>query len=98
MERSPRRLTTNIPASGSKFNQLSRRGWSKDAIDEIVNNPFTTRTAMNKANGNPGTAYYNKDGSYTVRDDVTGDLVQIRDRTNPQYWIPDDTIVNPYIP
>jgi hypothetical protein len=98
VEQSSKRLTTNIPISGSKFNQLSRRGWSKNAIDEIVNNPFTTRRAMNKANGNPATAYYNEDGSYAVRDDVTGALVQISDRTNPQHWILDDTIVDPYIP
>ncbi len=52
----------------------------------------------NKAHGNPATAYFNQDGSYVVRDDVTGELVQVSDRTNPPNWIPDDTIVDPYMP
>ena len=92
------RLTTYIPEKGRKFNQLSRRGWSTDAVDETVNSPFATRRAANKANGNPATAYFNQDGSYVIRDDVTGILVQLSDRTNCQNWIPDDTIVDPYIP
>jgi hypothetical protein len=95
---SQRRLTTYIPEKGRKVNQLSRRGWSTDAVDETVNHPFATRRAANKANGNPAAAYFNQDGSYVIRDDVTGVLVQLSDRTNSQNWIPDDAIVDPYIP
>lgn len=63
-----------------------------------MNNPFVTRNAENKANGNPATAYFNEDGSYVVRDDATGELVQMSDRTDPSCWVPDDTITDPYIP
>lgn len=64
---------------------------------EIVNKPYTIREAVNKATGNKATAYYNKGGLYIVRDDVTGDLVQMNDRLAPQ-WIPDSEIINPYVP
>jgi Colicin E5 ribonuclease domain len=94
----PKKITTNVPASGRKFNQVARRGWTPDAIDQTVNNPFTTRQAVNKATGNPATAYFNKDGSHVIRDNVTGDLVQLSDRLNPGSWIPDSVIVDPYIP
>ena len=29
---------------------------------------------------------------------MTCDLVQMSDRTNPANWIPDSSIVNPYLP
>ena len=98
MAESQRRLTTYIPEKGRKFNQLSRRGWSTASVDETVNHLFTTRRAVNKANGNPATAYFNQDGAYIIRDDVTGVLVQLSDRTNSRNWIPDDAIIDPYIP
>jgi hypothetical protein len=49
------------------------------------------------ANGNSATAYFNKDGSYIVRDDVTGDVIQVSNR-NDANWIPDATINDPYVP
>lgn len=89
---------TEIPNSGRKFSQLSRRGRTKESVNNTVNDPFVTRKAENKANGNPATAYFHKDGSYVVRDDITGELVQMSDRSNPSEWIPYDTIIDPYIP
>jgi RHS repeat-associated protein len=91
-------LLTHIPAAGRKASQLARRGWTREAINETVNNPFTTRAATNRATGNPATAFFRKDGSHVIRDNVTGDLVQVSDRTNPANWIPDASIVNPYLP
>jgi hypothetical protein len=93
------KLTTNIPSSGRKYNQLESRGWSKESIDEVVNNPFTTRESVNKATGNSATAYYRQDGHYVVRDDITGDLVQMSKTDIPaKDWLPDPAIKNPYIP
>ena len=34
----------------------------------------------------PATAYYSRRGGYVVRNDRTGDIVQISDRTDPN-WI-----------
>lgn len=91
-------LLTHMPAAGRKANQLARRGWTREAINETVNNPFTTRAATNRATGNAATAFFRKDGSHVIRDNVTGDLVQMSDRANPANWIPDSSIVNPYLP
>jgi RHS repeat-associated protein len=76
--------------------QLQSRGWNQTDIDATVNNPFTTRDATNRRSGNPATAYFNQDGSYVVRDNITSEIVQISNRFIP--WIPDATIINPYIP
>jgi hypothetical protein len=87
----------SINISQNISNQMEKRGWTKESIQNTVDDPYTTRAAMNKANGNPATAYYNEDGSYVVTDDVTNDVVQISDQFDTN-WIPDDTIVDPYIP
>lgn len=99
----PMRLSTKIPTSGRKFNQLSKRGWSQNSIDDLVNNPYTTREAINKATGNKATAYFREDGHYVVRDDVTGDIVQMSDTnfavgTGKGQWVPDSSIRDPYLP
>ncbi|SFO39145.1 RHS repeat-associated core domain-containing protein [Paenimyroides ummariense] len=77
--------------------QMERRGWTKESIHETVNNAYTTRGATNRATGNRATAYFRKDGSYIVRDNVTNEVIQVSNRLDPK-WIPDATITNPYIP
>ncbi len=90
-------LTTHVPTSGRKFNQLTSRGWNQSSIDDIVNNPVHTSSATNRATGNPATAYFDNTGNYVVRDNVTGRLVQMSNRNDPD-WIPDPSIDNPYNP
>ncbi len=85
-------LTSNFSNKIEK--QFAKRGWSQDLVNETVNNPYTTREALNKANGNPATAFYNKEGQYVVRDNKTGNIVQISDKSRP--FSPDPTIKNPY--
>ncbi len=96
-------IFTYIPTTGRKFNQLTSRGWTRQSIHDLVNNPYTTRQAVNKANNNPATAYFRNDGHYVVRDDVTGQLIQMSDThktigKGSGQWSPDDVIVNPFIP
>jgi hypothetical protein len=96
-------LVTYIPTIGRKFNQLAQRGWTRTSINQLVNNPYTTRQATNKATGGPATAYFRQDGHYVVRDDVTGDLLQMSHTgrkvgTAAGQWRPDTTIIDPYIP
>jgi hypothetical protein len=76
---------------------MGKRGWATDMIDDVVNNPHTTRAATNKATGAPSTAYYNKAGDYVVRENASGKIVQISEFGN-KAWHPDSTIVNPYKP
>jgi hypothetical protein len=83
--------------SGKIARQLGGRGWTTQLVHRTVNKTFTTRSATNRANGNAATAYFNKNGSHVVRDNVTGQVIQISNRNDPN-WIPDSTIINPYIP
>ncbi len=77
--------------------QMTSRGWTKELLHKTVNNPHTTRPAKNRATGNAATAYFRKSGSYVVRDNATGQVVQISNRFD-RNWIPDASIINPYIP
>ncbi len=75
--------------------QMIKRGWTNELIEKTKKQPFTKREALNKANNNKATAYFNKDGSHIVVDDITKSIIQVSDRTRS--WAPDRTIVNPYI-
>lgn len=97
----PHSLVTHIP--GKKLNQLRQRRWSQDSINQLVNNPYATRTATNRATGNSATAFFRADGHYVVRDNVTGNLVQMSDTrltigTSRGQWSPDASIINPVLP
>ena len=95
----PKPLASTFSYIGTKIKgQFSNRGWSTRTIHQTVNKPFTTRSALNKANGNSATAYYTKAGGYVVRDNVTGEIIQISNLKNPGSWVPDQTIINPYRP
>jgi RHS repeat-associated protein len=84
----PSSLLTYIPNSGRKFNQLAKRGWTPASINQLVNNPYATMAAKNRATGNSATMYKRSDGHYVTRDDKTGALVQMSD-TNIPVWKPD---------
>ena len=77
--------------------QLNNRGWTSTLIQDIVDNAYTTRRSHFKGTGNQATAYYHVNGSYVVVDDVTNEVVQISKWDFPE-WIPDASIINPYIP
>ncbi|NLG90222.1 MAG: hypothetical protein GX494_13660, partial [Clostridiaceae bacterium] len=89
---------STLKSLGNKTEQyVTKRGWTWDSMDDVVKKPYTTREAINKATGNPATAYYNKAGDYVVVDNVTGELVQVS-KFGDTGWIPDATIKNPYKP
>ncbi|WP_339061077.1 colicin E5-related ribonuclease [Tepidibacillus marianensis] len=88
----------NTTKSAQKLaNQMSKRGWSETTVRDTVDNAFTTRSSTNLANNNPATAYFNKDGSYVVVDNVRKEVVQISDKFDLN-WKPDPNIINPYKP
>lgn len=85
-----------INIDGKIGQQLEPRGWTTTTVAETVNNPARTGVTTDDRNdpgvikGEPATAYGNADGSYVVRNDRTGDIVQVSDRTRP--WIDDSRI------
>jgi hypothetical protein len=73
--------------------QLVKRGWARESIEELVTKPTLTRRSsdiVNRATGNPVTYFYRQDGYYVVIDDITGEVVQISDLTNPG-WVDEMT-------
>jgi len=103
---SPPTLTTNLPSTGHHANQLNPnsptyRGWTPESINATVNSPTKTGSTINHATGNPATAYFNEAGHYVVRDNVSGDLVQMSNQnypigSGPGQWAVDSNIqMNP---
>ncbi|MCL2286761.1 MAG: hypothetical protein FWC32_10425, partial [Firmicutes bacterium] len=76
--------------------QMARRGWNESSVINTIRNPHTTREAFNRATNNPATAFFNKDGSHVIVDNITREVIQISNRLGE--WIPDSSIINPFIP
>jgi RHS repeat-associated protein len=73
--------------------QLGRRGWTRQGIEELIGNPALTRKnpgILNRATGNPVTYFYRADGYYVVVDDISGEIVQISNTFDPN-WIDEMT-------
>jgi Colicin E5 ribonuclease domain len=77
--------------------QMSKRGWTRESVEETIMNPHrTARTRDTRwrpdqtRNDDPATAYINEDGSYVVRNDETGDIVQTSDKRKPDWRYPFD--------
>ena len=82
--------------------QMVKRGWTPDMINESLNNPVRTipwqDTRYLSGGGrvnDPATAYYYRGGGYVVRNNVTGDIVQVSDRNDPGWMAPWDATSNP---
>lgn len=89
---------SNTKSAQKLANQMTNRGWTEELVKQTVDEPYTIRASINKATGNPATVFYTQQGSYVIVDDVTKVIVQISDNVNPATWLPDPSIVDPYIP
>jgi hypothetical protein len=75
---------------------MEKRGWDNEIVDDAINNSIrtvqTSDTRNNPLTGvknnDPATAYYSKNGGYVVRNDRTGDIVQVSDRNDPNWVAP----------
>ena len=77
--------------------QLAKRGWTKGLVESSIDDPVrtvATRDTRYLPGGgrldDPATAYYNRRGGYVVRNDRTGDIVQVSDRTDAAWRAPWD--------
>lgn len=66
-------------------NQMKNRDWTKERIDDTVKNG-KEYPAPNKPNPEHGATRYEKDGKFVVRDDKTGEILQV---SGPRF-IPED--------
>ncbi|MBI4359966.1 MAG: hypothetical protein HY564_02650 [Candidatus Jacksonbacteria bacterium] len=72
--------------------QMSKRGWDQATLEDVVQNPSKTGTAIDRtAGGEPATAYFDKSGNYVVVNNRTNNIVQISNR-NTVNWHVDSSI------
>jgi RHS repeat-associated protein len=62
------------------------RGWSPANIDQTLQYPALTREGIDKRTNQKVTYYYRSDGHYVVQNDITGEILQVSNTTNPN-WI-----------
>ena len=82
--------------------EMVQRGWDEKNIGETLDNPSgTVETYDNRrgpTRGNPATGFYHSDkNSHVVRNNITGEIIQISDRTDSgwlPFWNPEDVIWN----
>jgi hypothetical protein len=76
--------------------QMGARGWSKELVDSVIKNPqktvITKDTRFDPITGrrlnDSATAYIATDGSYVVKNNRTGAIVQISNKNNPNWVAP----------
>ncbi len=73
------------------FPQMAVRGWTVEAVEEVIVNPSAVGATVNRATGNAATAFFDKAGSYIVKDNITNDIIQISNR-NDAHWVVDPAI------
>jgi hypothetical protein len=75
-------------------NQMKGKGWTQSDINDVLNNPAQiaktqdTRNnpLINGRNNQPATVYYRSDGHYVVKNDITGEIIQVSKRSDSK-WI-----------
>lgn len=95
--KAPRLLGPGTSIGSHVAPQLGKRGWTERLIDSTIARPartVATRDTRHIRGGgrmdDPATAYYSQRGGYVVRNDRTGDIVQVSDRTDPNWIAPWD--------
>ena len=76
--------------------QLSKRGWTEESVENCINNSVKKYSTIDNRNNPltgiknnaPATLYVAKDGSYVIRNDVTGDIVQISNKYDKNWKWP----------
>jgi len=72
--------------------QLAARGWTEQEIRDAVDAPpIGTSTDNTKRRPEPAAVYGSKDHGYVIVNEITRQVVQISDKTDPG-WIPDSRI------
>ncbi|MBV9162986.1 MAG: hypothetical protein JO281_15855 [Pseudonocardiales bacterium] len=70
---------------GKILRQMPKRGWTQNTVDETIQNPHRTAETIDERRhkdgtreNDPATVYLNEDGSYVVRNTVTGPVALFR--------------------
>ena len=75
--------------------QMAKRGWTIADIEDTLRNAAKTVPTRDTRHlpddtrlDDPATAYIRQDGHYVIRNDLTGDIVQISNRNDPGWKSP----------
>ncbi len=75
--------------------QLGKRGWTRESVQDLINNPSRTVATRDTRylpgggrNDAPATGYISRTGGYVVRNDETGDIVQVSNLNDPNWKSP----------
>lgn len=91
-----KKLFTGITPNGIKYNyddkiskQIVKRGWTNELLENTIDNPKTTISWFDERHlssgvkiKEPATVYYNSSNNYIVRNNMTGNIVQVSDLTD----------------
>ena len=82
--------------TGAKIQtQMPKRGWTHADVQNVLNAPHRTVPTQDTRylpgggqQNNPATAYVRSDGHYVIRNDLTGDIVQLSNRNDAAWKAP----------
>jgi hypothetical protein len=83
--------------------QMRTRGWTQSDINNVLDKPvkiLQTRDMrhnplINGKNNQPATVYYATDGHYVVRNDITGEIIQVSKRGDNNWIDPFGKLIQP---
>jgi filamentous hemagglutinin len=90
-------IMLTFPELRQQKQQMKKRGWTETKIEEATNlEPIGTTTDTSHDDkgtkkNDPATVYGSKEDGHVIQNDNTGEIVQISDKTDPD-WIPDPKI------
>lgn len=72
-------------SKGKIEGQMNERGWTKESVEQTIKNPDKNAQAIDRRGGlnEPATAYFDKSGHYVVRNNKTGEVIQISNKNDP---------------
>ena len=82
---------------GSKIEgQMAKRGWTQESVEDLIANPSQTVPTRDTRwlpggagrSDAPATAYINRTGGYVIRNNETGNIVQVSDLNDPNWKSP----------
>jgi hypothetical protein len=90
----------DVVIDGKVGGQIEGRGWTEEEIRDLTLTEPTGKSVDKRSPGktddgqgrdDPATVYGTPDGGHIVVNDVTGEVVHVSDKSNPN-WAPDDRI------
>ena len=97
VKRGPKLLGPGTSIGAKIEKQMAARGWNRTTIERLIRNPHRTKAVRDLRNlpgggkmDDPAMAYINRQPHYVIRNDRTGDIVQVSNRHDLNWVAPWD--------